>query len=381
MFLGARELLFARGRFSLMGAVVALIALLVVLLSGLSTGLVNDGVSGLQRLPVTAFAFAADSKTDSAFSRSVVTLDQVDVWAEQPGVAEAAPFGNALVNGSAVAPDGVGTPVDLALFGVETDSFLAPTPADGADLGDDPTGIVISGTLVDDGVTIGDTIVLDRLGTELTVVGALGEQHTYGHVDVAYVPLRTWQEVQAGARPGEEPREGAYTEATAVALAAEDGTDLDVAAGDEAADTRTLTLEESFGGSPGYTAETSTLSLIEGFLFVISALVIGAFFTVWTINRRHELAVIRAMGATSGYLVRDTVAQAAVVLVVSTGVGVLVGLGVGALLSGSAMPFALEAGPITGAALALVVLGLLGAAAAATRISRIDPLTALGGQR
>lgn len=87
------------------------------------------------------------------------------------------------------------------------------------------------------------------------------------------------------------------------------------------------------------------------------------------------------MGATSGYLVRDTVAQAAVVLVVSTGVGVLVGLGVGALLSGSAMPFALEAGPITGAALALVVLGLLGAAAAATRISRIDPLTALGGQR
>ncbi|WP_242473377.1 FtsX-like permease family protein [Blastococcus sp. TML/M2B] len=187
--------------------------------------------------------------------------------------------------------------------------------------------------------------------------------------------------MQAGARPGEEPREGAYTEATAVALAAEDGTDLDVAAGDEAADTRTLTLEESFGGSPGYTAETSTLSLIEGFLFVISALVIGAFFTVWTINRRHELAVIRAMGATSGYLVRDTVAQAAVVLVVSTGVGVLVGLGVGALLSGSAMPFALEAGPITGAALALVVLGLLGAAAAATRISRIDPLTALGGQR
>lgn len=379
MFLGARELLFARGRFSLMGAVVALIALLVVLLSGLSSGLVNDGVSGLQRLPVTHLAFDEHVDTASAFSRSVVTADQVDAWAGRSGVAGAALFGNTLVNGTAIAPNGGRVPVDLALFGVEPDSFLSPRPADGEGLGSDPTGIVISRTLLDDGVAIGDTVVLDRTGTELTVVGALAEQHTYGHVDVAYVPLRTWQEVHAGARPGEQVRAEAYSEATAVALVADDGADL--TAGDGVAGTRALTLDQSFAASPGYTAETSTLTLIEVFLYVISALVIGAFFTVWTINRRHELAVIRAMGATSGYLVRDTIAQAAVVLVGATAVGVLVGLGLGALLAGSAMPFALEAGPVTGAALLLVALGLIGAAAAAVRIARIDPLTALGGQR
>ena len=44
MFLALRELSFARGRFALMGSVVALIAILMVLLSGLSVGLVNDGV-------------------------------------------------------------------------------------------------------------------------------------------------------------------------------------------------------------------------------------------------------------------------------------------------------------------------------------------------
>lgn len=382
MFLGARELLFARGRFGLMGAVVALIALLVVLLSGLSTGLVNDGVSGLQRLPVTAFAFDDDTKTDSAFSRSVVSFDQVAAWADRPGVAEAAPFGNALVNGSAIGEDGRAVPVDLALFGVPADSFLSPEPAEGDGLDDDaPAGIVISGTLADQGVRIGDTVVLDRIGTELTVVGSLAEQHTYGHVDVAYVPLATWQEVHAGAGPGDPLREEARSEATAVALLAEDGAQLDPDAGDDAAGTRTLTLEESFGASPGYTAETSTLDLIEGFLYVISALVIGAFFTVWTINRRHELAVIRAMGGTAGYLVRDTVGQAAVVLVLATSVGVLAGLGLGALLAGSSMPFALEAAPVATAAVLLVLLGLLGAAAAAVRIARIDPLTALGGQR
>ena len=51
MFLGLRGLRFARMRFALMGAVVALIAVLMVLLSGLSVGLVNDGVSGLKKAP------------------------------------------------------------------------------------------------------------------------------------------------------------------------------------------------------------------------------------------------------------------------------------------------------------------------------------------
>lgn len=55
-FLALRELRFARGRFTLMGAVIALISVLVVLLSGLSSGLVNDGVSGLKALPATGFA-------------------------------------------------------------------------------------------------------------------------------------------------------------------------------------------------------------------------------------------------------------------------------------------------------------------------------------
>lgn len=61
-----------------MGAVVALIAVLMVLLSGLSIGLVNDGVSGLQRLPVTSFAFQEDVEEGSAFSRCVVTADAAD---------------------------------------------------------------------------------------------------------------------------------------------------------------------------------------------------------------------------------------------------------------------------------------------------------------
>jgi len=379
MFLAWRELSFARSRFALMGGVVALVSVLVVLLSGLSSGLVNDGVSGRKKLPVAAFAFGADTSVDSAFSRSTVDREQAEHWAARDDVADAALFGNQLVN--AEGPGGEA--VDLALFGVEPGSFVAPSTADvatGEILGD-PHGIVVSETVADLGLGIGDTVTIERLGTELTIVGVLDGQHTFGHVDVAYVPLTTWQEIHAGATDAAEVRPEAYDEATAVALAPADGTEIDLAGGDAAAGTTAVSLTESFDGSPGYAAETLTLNLIQVFLYAISALVVGAFFTVWTIQRKHEIAVARAMGASTSYLVRDALGQAAVLLVVSTAVGMVAGVGFGALLTSTPMPFALEAGPLALAAVLLVGLGLAGAAASVGRIAHVDPLTALGGQR
>ncbi|PRY20597.1 ABC transporter permease [Pseudosporangium ferrugineum] len=374
MFLALRELRFARWRFTLMGSVVALIAVLVVLLSGLSSGLVNDGVSGLQRLPVTAFAFDRDTKLDSAFSRSVVDREQLDRWRGQPGVRDATLFGNTLVN----ARSSRDVPIDLAMFGVEPGSFLEPGVAEGTGLGG-PDGIVVSRTALDAGLRVGDTVVIDRIGTRFTVVGATADQHTYGHVDVAYVPLAAWQRLHQGVGPGEELRASAAAEATAVAIRG--NANLDLAAGDAAAGTTSFGKSEAYGASPGYTAETSTLQLIQAFLYAISALVVGAFFTVWTINRRHELAVLRAMGAARRYLLLDGLAQALVVLGVSIGAGIAVGVGLGGLISGSAVPFAIEAPAVIVAGALLAVLGLAGAAVAIVRVAAIDPLTALGAQR
>lgn len=379
MFLAWRELVFARGRFGLMGGVVALVAVLGVMLSGLSSGLVNDGVSGLKKLPVTSFAFGENTSIDSGFSRSVVDRDQLAHWSERDDVADAALFGNQLVNGEG--PEG--EPVDLALFGVEPGSFVAPAAddvVDGATL-DADGGVVVSETVTDLGLGIGDTVTIERLDTELTITGILDGQHTFGHVDVAYLPLDTWQEIHAGVTDGTEARPEIYDEATAIALTAASGTEIDAAAGDAAADTTTVTLTESFDGSPGYAAETLTLELIQVFLYAISALVVGAFFTVWTIQRKHEIAVARAMGASTAFLVRDTLGQAAIVLVGSTAVGVGAGVGLGAFLTSTPMPFELEAGPLALAAALMVGLGLLGAALSVGRIARVDPLTALGGQR
>src|SRR5690554_2039106 len=155
MFLALRELAFAKGRFSLMGAVIALIAVLTVILSGLSSGLVNDGVSGLKSLPVTAFAFDEGTKTDNAFSRSVVEPEQIEAWKRQPGVKHAVPVGAGMTN--ATTDDG--TQIDLSLFAVTPDSFLNPEVSEGERLSD-LSGIVVSETAKSDGVELGTIITL-----------------------------------------------------------------------------------------------------------------------------------------------------------------------------------------------------------------------------
>ncbi|WP_422934663.1 ABC transporter permease [Sinomonas sp. P47F7] len=379
MFLALRELGFARGRFALMGAVISLIALLVVLLSGLAAGLTNDGVSGLRSMPATSFAFSKGTITDNAFSRSLVDPQQLAAWKDTPGVAAAEPLGVSSVHGTAN-----GQQTDLTLFGVEPSGFLSPAVSRGESLSG-PAGIVVSETARAKGLDLGSTVTLDRIGVELTVVGFTKGQATFGHVNVAYLPLATWRLIASGAAKPGPPAQAqvdavAYRYASAVAVRSAAGATPDLAAIDARAGTVSMTKPQAFNASPGYQPETLTLTMIQVFLYAISSLVVGAFFTVWTIQRKHELAVLRAIGASAGYLLRDGLAQAAMLLGAFTALGVGAAVVLGALMPSTA-PFSLEPAPVAVATALTIGLGLAGAGVAILRIARVDPLTALGGNR
>lgn len=377
MFIALRDLRFAKGRFLLMGAVVAMVALLVVMLTGLANGLANDNISGIRDLPAAGISFSATTPTN--YGRSTVSLEQVAKASAWPGVGAATPLGNTLFNGRT----SQGTSVDLSMFGIEPGSFLAPTPKTGQPLGSVADGVLVSKALVDKGVKEGDTITLDRVHTKLLVIGTIGRE-SFGHIPVVYAPLRLWQEATygppGGAPPGQTLPPTVFEEASVAAL---QSMPTDKAAMDQALGLTTLTLTDSFNASPGYKEETGTLVLIEFFLYAISAMLVAAFFSVWTIQRRSEIGLIKALGASTWYLVRDALGQAVLVLVAATAVGVAVGVGIGALISssGSAVPFALAAAPVASAAVLVIVLGLLGAAFTIRRITSVDPLIALGDAR
>lgn len=378
MYLAWREMLFARTRFLLMGVVLGLMSLLVVIISGLTAGLVNDGVSGLKALDADVVAFEYGTQTDSAFTRSIVETQAAEDVKALDNVDDATPMGLTIAN----AHNQNGTAVDLTLLGVEPDSFIAPDglPALSTARDDDaqtttPHDIIVSSTLEDEGIAIGDTITIDRLETPLNVIGFADGQRTFGHVDIAYLPLDVWQEIHAGARNGEPVKPEAYKEASVIVAKTADKPDT------EASDLDVRTLKESFDSSPGYTAEMMTLTMIKWFLFVIAALVTGAFFLVWTIQRAGSIATLRAMGATKSFLLRDSLGQAVSILAISIVAGALIAVGLGSLLERTAMPYATEFGSVLGGSLILFIAGLIGALVAVYRVTRTNPLAALGENR
>jgi putative ABC transport system permease protein len=372
MFLALRDLRFARGRFALIGAVVSMIAVLAVMLSGLASGLADAGISSLRALPVTHLAFDKSASSE-LFSRSTVSTKTWEAWAAQPGVRKAEPLGQQLVHAE-LAGSG-GKQLDLAVFGVEPGGFVAPPPLSGRPLNEDSDGILISEEIAKEGVKIGDRLVAGQAETALTVIGTIGHA-SFGHVGVVYAPLSLWQKLHYGL-PGALPA-AATGEATAVALQL--ASDADISGIDRRLGTQTVDKADTYAASPGYAAESSTMNLIRGFLYAISALVVGSFFTVWTIQRRQEIALLKTIGAGTGYILRDALTQVAVVLLVATAAGTAVALALGGLMSGAA-PFSLSTSQVMLAAGLLIVLGLAGAAVAVRRITKVPALDALGVNR
>ncbi|MCQ4207541.1 ABC transporter permease [Streptomyces longispororuber] len=372
MFLALLELRAARGRFLLMGSVVVLVAALVGVVSGFTTGLGDDTVSALRQLPATHLAFAADAKSDQ-FARSLLPATALKSWQEADDV-DATPLGVSITRGTTDR----GVDVDLAAFGVEPGQFLDPGATTGHPLRATGAGIVISQQLHDTGVRVGDTLTIDRVGIRLQVLGTT-DCSSYGHVPVAYLPLDVWRQIRF-TMPGAAPdaRTTLPNEYSAIALKA--GSDADLAAADRTLGTHTLPVRDAYAAAPGYSGERVTMTSIQAFLYVIAPLVVGAFFAVWTVQRRPELALLRAMGASRRRLLGHTLAQAAVVVATGTVVGAALAAGVGALV-GSEVPFSLPASVLMTTMATVILVGLAGAAITLRKIATVDPMTLLGAAR
>ncbi|MEV6166058.1 FtsX-like permease family protein [Streptomyces sp. NPDC052052] len=373
MFLALLELRAAKGRFLLMGSVVVLVAALVGIVSGFTTGLGDDTISALRRLPASHLVFSSDARSDQ-FARSLLDKETADAWRKDAGT-DTTPLGVSITRGTTDR----GTEVDLAAFGVEPASFLNPSVAQGEDLANAAeNSIVMSAQLADEGVHIGDTLVIDRLGIKLKVIG-LTERSSYGHVPAAYVPLKTWQRIRFST-PGAPASAAAAIPDQFSALALRGSPEVSAAELDKRHSTTTLTKEEAYAAAPGYTGERVTMTSIQVFLYLIAPLVVGAFFAVWTVQRQPELALLRAMGASRRRLLVHTVLQAALVVVGGTLAGAALAAGVG-LLVGEQVPFSLPAATLALTMCTVAAVGLAGTALTLRRVTGADPLTMLGANR
>lgn len=386
MFLALRDIVSARGRFSLISFVVGLITVLLVMLTGLTGGLAKHNTSALEALAPERYVFTSE---EPSFQESQVTTSDVQEWQELVDAdSQVIPLGTAqtrLEAGSAMGVAVLGLPAGTTVPApvvsgagaagteAEADSAVSLEPQEPQEAVVAEDGIVVSHEIVaESGVQPGETVEIG--GVEQPVSAVVADKH-YSHQPVVWASTQVWQQISrahddvVGTVLAVDTRDR-----HAGALRDTEWQDAENQTGDSVA-----TVEDSFSGLAAYQSEQASLQLIQVLLYAISALVTVAFLSVWTIQRSRDLSVLRALGASPGYVWKDALGQAAVVV----GIGVVLGAGVGwaaGVWAGGSVPFDLQWTTIVVPAAGIWVLGMCGALVATRRVKKIDPASALEGK-
>lgn len=327
MFVALRDLLNAKGRFGLIAGVVALVTFLVVMLTGLTAGLGKQNTSALE-----------------AFDPAAVTFDDADNQSYTTSrIAQADKGTTPLGTGQTLMTRSDGSEDSVAVLGLPSGTTL-------------PDGQVLEDhAFASEALELADGESITVGGAPVTVSAQAGDLY-FAHSPVLWVPTETWQAAM-------------HTDAV--------GT-VELSYDEETAPEGSVSLKDSFEALPAYSSEQGSLKMIQGFLYLISALVTVAFLSVWTAQRTRDLSILKAIGASNRYLLKDSIGQAALILAIGALIGTAAAAGLGALAANVA-PFVLTPASVILPALAIWILGMGGAALATRSISRVDPQLALGG--
>jgi putative ABC transport system permease protein len=190
-----------------------------------------------------------------------------------------------------------------------------------------------------------------------------------------------WRRVTAEVRPDRILPPGEF-QVLSVALepgasASEVAAAID-AATEDTGGTSTLTRRAAIDAIPGVKSQQGTFTFIINTTLLVAAVVVALFFALLTLERTALYGVLKAIGASSGQIVRGLFSQAIVVAIIALILGELITLGLGAIIPREVPLLLVPARSVT-TAISVLLAAILGSAISVRRIIRIDPATAIGG--
>ncbi|WP_188961190.1 ABC transporter permease [Deinococcus aquiradiocola] len=355
MFLALRELQHSPFRSLLIGGIVALIAFMVFMLTGLTRGLARDNAALLLETPASHFVTTRDA--EGVFTRSFLTPADVQRITAVAGNA-ATPLAQSFVSFS-----GGERQLSGVLLGVDPTSFLAPAVTTGQPLTPGAPGAVVDLSLQKDGVKLGDTLTLRPGGETLRVTG-FTRSARLNHQPVVFVTLARWQALN----PRSRDSVSAVALRTDAQVAGTAGTLKGLSVYTRA---RTLQL------LPGYREEQGSLTMIQVFLVIVAAFVMAVFFYVLTIQKTAQFGLLKAIGASTRTLAGSLVTQMLLLTVTAVLTAALVTAGIVRVLP-AGIPFALTPLTLLAASALLTLVAALSSLLSLRTVARVDPLIAIG---
>ena len=252
----------------------------------------------------------------------------------------------------------------VSIFGVNNGSFLIPPVIQGRTF-EAKNEVVIEKSLSEkEGFAIGDTIKTANSDTELKIVGYT-EKSRFNVAPVIYMNINDFQVLKYGDKKSiDNPIINAF-------VVKGELKDYDSSIFQK------VSIADFINELPGYSAQILTFGLMIGFLIVISAIIIGIFMYVLTIQKTPIFGIMKAQGISNGIIGISVLSQTFLLSLVGSILG-LVGTWGTSLVLPSAVPFLGNGLYYSVIFVSLIIFSLVGTLFSVLAIRKIDPLKAIG---
>ncbi|MGZ4132470.1 MAG: ABC transporter permease [Actinomycetota bacterium] len=367
MRLALAEIRRAKLRFALLTGAVALLVFLILFQQSLAGSLLGQFTGGLQHQSASVLVYAADARRSVDGSR--IPPQQLGAVSQVPGVAAAGPIGE----GSFTVRVEDGELKDTTVFGYELGGPGSPTTVSEGRLPQADGEAVASAADAAAGYAIGQRLTVVPGDTTVTVVG-LADGANFNVQPTLFVSYPTYEHLVRAANPdatavlpnlvGVEPASGVDPASLATSITRQvDGV--------EALDRAT-----AVASLPGVSSIEQSFNIILGLAFVVVILLTGFFFLIITVQKTASLTLLRAVGASGGFLLRNLLLQ--VVLVIGAAIAIAVPLTIVSVSASSSAAFTATTDPsvFVFTSVAILLLGILASVGAMRRVAKIDPAAA-----
>jgi len=355
----------AKLRFGLLTGAVALLVFLIIFQQTLAAALLGFFTGGLEHQSAEVLVYAEDARRN--VEGSVIVEGTLERVATVDGVGTASPLGENTFTVRAG-----GELQDAVVFGYELGGPGAPTRLAEGRLPETDGEAVASSVDADNGFAIGDVVEVVPGGYRIRVVG-LADDSRFAVLPTLFSSYATFETAIRAANPDARavlpslvavhPAPGVEPEVLAARITRE-------VEGVEALDRQTAA-----DSLPAVSSISSSFQVVLGLAFIVVVLVTGFFFLILTVQKAQALTLLRAVGASSWYLIRNLALQ--VTLVTLAGVTFAAALlAIAAAASSDEFPIQADPGLVATTGGAVLVLALLASLASVRRVARIDPFTA-----
>jgi putative ABC transport system permease protein len=370
MFLALREMARAKTRFGLLIVAIGMLVFLILFQQSLQNGLLTSFVGAIRNQTAPVLVYTVDGQR--VIQGSIVTPDLEQMVRAAPEVGAVGRIGQGTFTVDTAAGEGR---YDTTILGYDDPALGAPTALSGGRMPAAPEEAIASEADSAIGFGVGDTVIVQPGGLEITIVGVARDVQLNAGPTL-FVTYDTYVDAVKSANP-----DAGDPLPNVLAVAPADGVseaEVVTAVNALSLDLDALTKNDAADETPGVSQVRQSFRVIFLLCGLVIPCVTGLFFLIVTFQKAGALTLLRAIGAPPGRLVSALLIQSGMVL----GAGFLIGLAVYFPVSQQRLggiPLRFETGAVIVWAVLLTVLGIGSSLLSARRVLAIDPIEATTG--